>query len=112
MEIAEITERRTKNWMQRRCLCVLRVLYGEKPQKSEISCLQFTHRGGPLPRRTSLLKLLQEEAKAKKKLQSCNMFDNTFVSFVAFCEKSSKSSQPDGIPAKMVGTFDELSVCA
>src|SRR5213595_2904457 len=86
MEIAEITERRTKNWMQRRCLCVLRVLYGEKPQKSEISCLQFTRRGGPLPRRTSLLKLLQEEAKAKKKLQSCNMFDNTFVSFVAFCE--------------------------
>src|SRR5438552_16047691 len=71
-----------------RCLCVLRVLCGEKPQKSEISCLQFSRRGGPLPRRTSLLKLLQKEAKAKHKLQSCNLFDNTFVSFVAFCEES------------------------
>jgi hypothetical protein len=77
-----------KNWMQRRCMCVLRVLCCEKPQKSEISCLQFTRHDGPLPCRTSLLKVLQKEAKAKKQLLSCNLFDNTFVSFVAFCEDS------------------------
>src|SRR5690348_4547571 len=40
----------------------------------------------PLHHRTSLLKLLQKEAQANKKLQSCNLFDSTFVSFVAFCE--------------------------